>query len=40
MQLSFKGVSFEYQRSSNPLLRDLTVHFPTGWTGVVGANGA
>jgi len=40
MQLSFKGVSFEYQGSSSPLLRDLTVHFPTGWTGIVGANGA
>jgi len=40
MQLSFKGVSFEYQGSSSPLLKDLTVHFPSGWTGIVGANGA
>jgi len=40
MELSFQGVSFEYQGSSSPLLRDLTVHFPTGWTGIVGANGA
>ena len=40
MQLSFREVSFEYQGSSSPLLKDLTVHFPTGWTGIVGANGA
>ena len=40
MQLSFNGVSFEYQRSSSLLLKDLTVHFPSGWTGIVGANGA
>jgi len=40
MQLSFQRVSFEYQGSSSPLLKDLTVHFPSGWTGIVGANGA
>jgi len=40
MQLSFREVSFEYQGSSSPLLKDLTVHFPTGWTGIVGVNGA
>jgi macrolide transport system ATP-binding/permease protein len=32
-------VSFEYPSSPEPLFRDLTIHFPVGWTGIIGANG-
>ena len=32
-------VSFAYETASRPLLEDLSAHFPTGWTGIIGANG-
>jgi len=38
--LRFQRVSFAYDTATRPLIRDLTVHFAPGWTGVVGANGA
>ncbi len=37
--LHFKSVSFSYD-SSGPLFDDLSLTFPRGWTGIVGANGA
>ena len=36
----FQNVSFTYERATQPLIRDLSVHFTRGWTGIVGANGA
>ncbi len=39
-EIRFSGVEFAYETMSAPLLRDLTLHLPLGWTGVVGANGS
>jgi ABC-type bacteriocin/lantibiotic exporter with double-glycine peptidase domain len=36
----FKNVSFCYESSAEPLLRNLNVSFESGWNGVVGPNGA
>jgi ATPase subunit of ABC transporter with duplicated ATPase domains len=38
--LIFKNVSFTYERAGKPLLQNLSVHFPIGWSGIVGVNGA
>jgi len=38
--LLFEDVSYTYDAMSAPLLEDLSASFPTGWTGVAGANGA
>jgi macrolide transport system ATP-binding/permease protein len=38
--LCFDNVSFSYPGMTHPLLEGLQVHFPRGWTGIVGANGA
>jgi ATPase subunit of ABC transporter with duplicated ATPase domains len=37
--INFQGVSFTYDAMTSPLLEELTVHFPIGWTGIIGANG-
>jgi ATPase subunit of ABC transporter with duplicated ATPase domains len=39
MYVSFDRVSFSF-RDSVPLLRDVSLRFAPGWTGVVGANGS
>ena len=39
-QIIFHNVSFAYETASAPLFTHLTAHFQTGWTGVVGVNGA
>jgi ABC-type bacteriocin/lantibiotic exporter with double-glycine peptidase domain len=39
MPLVFHHVSFAYDGSPFDVVRDLSAHFPVGWTGVVGANG-
>ena len=39
MHVSFDRVSFSF-RDSAPLLRDVSLRFAPGWTGVVGANGS
>lgn len=36
----FRNVSFAYETMSDWLFRGLHLHFPAGWTGIVGANGA
>ena len=36
----FHDVSFTYDTARTTLLAGLTLHFPSGWTGIVGANGA
>ncbi len=40
LSIQFQNVSFTYDRATQPLIRDLSVHFTRGWTGVVGGNGA
>ena len=40
MSLVFSSVSFRYPGAPCPLFRGLTLTFPPGWTGVVGANGS
>ena len=37
-RLAFRDVSFQYE-GGDPLFSDLTVHFPVGFTGIIGANG-
>ena len=37
--ISFLNVSFSYDSATSPLIEGLTVDFPVGWTGIVGANG-
>ena len=39
LSILFQNVSFTYDRATQPLIRDLSVHFSRGWTGIVGANG-
>ena len=38
--VALRNVSFSYDSSQAPLIADLSVHFPSGFTGIVGANGA
>ena len=39
MQLLLSHVTFAYPSAQNPVLNNLTVAFPTGWTGLLGDNG-
>jgi macrolide transport system ATP-binding/permease protein len=38
--LKFQQVNFTYETAIAPLFQDVSVHVPTGWAGIVGANGA
>ena len=38
--LRFQQVVFGYDTAIEPLFKDISVHISTGWTGIVGANGA
>jgi len=38
--ITFRNVSFSYESMSGWLFNGLHLHFPAGWTGIVGANGA
>ena len=38
--VAFEKVTFSYEQASRPAIDSLTVRFPRGWTGIVGANGA
>lgn len=38
--ITFQDISFAYETAGTPLFKNLTAHFPAGWTGIVGANGA
>lgn len=40
MVLAFHHITFTHENALAPLLEDVTAHFPIGWTGIVGANGA
>ena len=35
MQLNLDHISFTYPSASAPILEDVTVAFPQGWTGIV-----
>jgi len=35
----FHNITFAYPSAAEPLFRDLSLHLPRGWSGVVGANG-
>jgi len=39
LSIRFQKISFSYDRATQPLIRDLSVQFNRGWTGIVGANG-
>ncbi len=39
MPLILHHVSFRHAAAQAPLFSELTLHFPQGWTGIVGANG-
>ena len=39
-EIRFSEVEFAYETMSDPLFAGLTLHFPRGWTGIVGANGS
>ncbi len=36
----FHNITFAYPSAAEPLFRNLSLHLPRGWSGVVGANGA
>jgi len=38
--ITVQNISFAYETAGTPLFKSLTAHFPAGWTGIVGANGA
>jgi macrolide transport system ATP-binding/permease protein len=38
--VAFHDVNFSYESSLETLFSGLTIHFPEGFTGIVGANGA
>jgi len=39
ISIQFQNISFAFDRASQRLIHDLSVHFTQGWTGIVGANG-
>ena len=39
-ELLFQNISFTYEEAVTCLFSGLTLHFPNGWSGIVGANGA
>lgn len=39
MQLHLTDVSYTYPEASEPIFHQITTTFPTGWTGIIGANG-
>lgn len=38
--LKFQDVTFTYESAAEPLFRGTSMHLPSGWTGIVGANGS
>ncbi|MCR9260269.1 MAG: ATP-binding cassette domain-containing protein [Pseudomonadaceae bacterium] len=40
LMVACRDLSFSYDSAVQPLLADVTAHFPAGFTGVIGANGA
>lgn len=40
MQLALSHIDFTYPTSPEPVLSDVSLTFPQGWTGIVGDNGS
>lgn len=40
MQLNLSHITFTYPGTFDPVLSDVSLTFPQGWTGIVGANGS
>ncbi|MDQ1278036.1 MAG: hypothetical protein QG555_1078 [Thermodesulfobacteriota bacterium] len=38
--LKFQDVNFAYESATEPLFLGISAHLPSGWTGIVGANGS
>ena len=39
LSIVFQNVSFTYDKATQPLFNNLSLHLAQGWTGIVGANG-
>lgn len=39
MQIALSGVSYAYPSAADPILNNVSVTFPRGWTGLLGDNG-
>ena len=39
LSIVFQNLSFTYDRATQPLFTNLSLHLTQGWTGIVGANG-
>ena len=39
-EILFHDVGFTYEGTATALFEGVNLHFPTGWSGAVGANGA
>ena len=39
MQLALSGVSYTYPAAPSPILSNISITFPQGWTGLLGDNG-
>ena len=39
MQLTLSGVTYAYPSAPDPIIRDLSIAFPEGWTALLGDNG-
>lgn len=39
ISIVFQNVSFAYDKATQPLFSDMSLHLTKGWTGIVGANG-
>ena len=39
LSIVFQNLSFAYDRATQPLFTNLSLHLTQGWTGIVGANG-
>jgi macrolide transport system ATP-binding/permease protein len=38
--IKFNQVSYQYDTMAHPILNNISLHFRSGWTGIVGANGS
>jgi macrolide transport system ATP-binding/permease protein len=39
INLCFNDVSFSYESSREPIIKNINITFPNGWSGIIGANG-
>lgn len=38
--IKFNQVSYQFDTMTRPILKNISIHFRSGWTGIVGANGS